>query len=218
MIELTVASVRFSLPDAEIIIMADGVRREQIDYTERYEEYLQRLMWLCEHEWGNTVPLVFEEHTHQAGMTRKALELVRTPTLLFVEHDCPIIEPIDWPGITELVSSGEVNVMRFHFEVQVHDEHKYLMLGGSPRVVGGVPIWRTIQWSSRPHLANTEYYRRLLVRPFFDGKTMIEDAAISLTTTEPWGAHRLAIYHPEGSIKRSYTTDGRGDDPKWPTE
>ncbi len=113
------------------------------------------------------------------------------------------------------MTSGEINVMRFHFEVAVHEEHGYLMLGGSPRVVQGVPLWRTIQWSQRPHLANTEYYRRLLVRPYFDGKTMIEDAAISLTTTEPWGAHRVAIYHPEGSIKRSYTTDGRGDDPKW---
>jgi hypothetical protein len=218
MIEKTVESVRFHFPDAEIIVMADGVRQEQSHYRTEYEEYLNRLTWLCEHSWGNTVPLIFDEHTHQAGMAREALKLVRTPTLLYVEHDCPLVTdwPFDWSGLLYVVESGEINVMRFHFESLVLEEHKSLMLGSSPRVVHGVPLWRTLQWSQRPHLANTEYYRHLLQRPYFDGKTMIEDAAISLSTTEPWGAHRVAIYHPEGIIKRSYTLDGRGDDPKWP--
>ena len=219
MIEQTVASVRFHFPTAEIILMCDGVRQEQAHYRTEYEEYLNRLMWLCEHEWGNTVPLIFDDHVHQATMAKAALKLVRTPTILYVEHDCPLVTDwdFDWPGMLSLVSSGEINVMRFHFESFVLDVHKPLMLGTGPRVVRGVPLWRTMQWSQRPHLANTAYYRHLLERPYFDGKTMIEDAAISLTTTEPWGAHRVAIYHPEGIIKRSYTLDGRGDDPKWTT-
>lgn len=217
MIEATVFTVRHHFPDAEIILMCDGVRAEQEHYRERYEEYLNRLMWMSEHRWGNTVPLIFDDHVHQATMAKAALKLVRTPTILYVEHDCPLVTdwPFDWPAIMNLVTDGDINVMRFHFESLVLEEHKSLMLGSKPRIVRGVPLWRTLQWSQRPHLANTAYYRHLLERPYFDGKTMIEDAAISLTTTEPWGAHRVAIYHPEGIIKRSYTLDGRGDDPKW---
>lgn len=218
MLEQTIDSVRFHFPTAEILLMCDGVRQEQEDYRPRYEEYLQRVVWKCEHEWTNVVPLLQTRHAHQVAMTREALRFVRTPTILFVEHDCPLVtdHPFDWNGIFDVVADGAVNVMRFHFESHVLEVHQRLMIDHETIDIQGVPVRRTLQWSQRPHVANSDYYRKLLARPRFDGKNMIEDVAVSFSTTEPWGAHRVAIYHPGEMIKRSYTLDGRGDDPKWP--
>lgn len=218
-IEETVASVRHWHSTAEIIVMCDGVRPEQEHHRANYEEYLNRLMWLCEHRWENTLPLIFDDHTHQAGMTRAALELIQTDLLLFVEHDTPLVidRDIDWPAIYETVLSGELNVVRLHHEHEILHESRRLMVDHSPQTGrGGLRYQRTIQWSQRPHVADVGYYRRLLTHEKLQGLTMIEDRAHSLVQTEPWGAHRVAVYTPPGdNIKRSWHTDGRAGDEKW---
>jgi hypothetical protein len=59
------------LPDSEIIITVDGVRPEQEHYREAYDEYTKRLLWLANNQWHNVLPMVFEEHQHQARMARE---------------------------------------------------------------------------------------------------------------------------------------------------
>lgn len=218
-IEETVASVRHWLPTAEIIVMCDGVREEQESYRTAYGEYLERVAWLCNYRWGNAYPLYFGEHTHQIGMTRRALEDVRTSLLLFVEHDTPLVtdEDIDWGGAIWDLGLGFLNVLRLHHEALVLEVHERLMIdhetNSSPI---GLPFRRTLQWSQRPHLARTDYYRSMMER-LKGRKGMIEDHWHGFVQTEPWGAHRVALYHPPGKagIKRSLNLDGRGDDPKW---
>jgi len=218
MLEETVASIRFWLPHSEIIFMCDGVREEQEDYRERYELYLNKLVWCCEHRWKNTYPMVFEEHTHQIGMTRAALDKVRTPLVLFVEHDTPLVtdEEIDFPEAIRVLKEGGLNVVKFHHEALILQVHKHLMLDHVTVTAGALPIRKTRQWSQRPHLARVDWYRRTLDR-LGDRKGMIEDAICGWVETEPWGTHRVAIYHPPGKagIKRSLNLDGRGDDPKY---
>jgi hypothetical protein len=225
LIETTVGSIRYWLPDAEILVMCDGVRPEQEHYRQRYEEYLERLLWLSGTKWDRVLPVVHDEHLHQVGLTRRALEMVRTPLVLFVEHDCPIVtdEPIDWPALTAACLSGEADLIRLHHEALVLPDHEHLMLDRDPQDVAGAPLLRTVQWSQRPHLATAGFYRRLLAEDFPPGYVgMIEDRMHSVVESAwrdyglaGWHRYRLWMYSPPGQIKRSYTLDGRGPDQKW---
>ncbi|HLU95328.1 MAG TPA: hypothetical protein VKZ89_00655 [Thermobifida alba] len=223
-IEETIASVRYWLPDAEIIVMCDGVRAEQEHYRPRYEDYLNRLVWLAGTKWNRVLPVIHDDHLHQGELTKRSLDLVQTPMVLFVEHDTPLVTdcPIDWSALTAAVRSGDAEVIRLHHEALVLPDHEHLMLDRTPRSVHGAPLLRTVQWSQRPHLANTGFYRRMLAR-FFDGrKAMIEDVVHGPVQDDwrqfglaGWDRWRLWMYAPEGNMKRSYHLDGRGDDPKW---
>lgn len=224
-IETTVESVRFWLPDAEILIMCDGIRPEQEHYRERYEQYLNRLLWLTGTKWDRVLPVIHDEHLHQAELTRRVLDMVETPLVLFVEHDTPLVTdcPIDWPALTAAALSGEADVIRLHHEALVLPDHEHLMLDREPRDVQGAPLLRTVQWSQRPHLAGTGFYRRILAEDFPEAHIgMVEDRMHSVVESAwrqfglaGWHRYRLWMYAPEGQIKRSYTLDGRGEDPKW---
>jgi len=225
-IETTIASVRHHLPDAEILVMCDGVRPEQYEYQQRYDEYLNRLLWLSAHEWHNVLPILFGEHLHQAEMTRRTLPLVRTPLVLFVEHDAPLVtdEPIDFDALIAACRADRADVIRLHHEALVLPDHEHLMLDREPQTVEGAPLLRTVQWSQRPHLASAAFYRRVLRDHFPEThRGMIEDVMHSVAHSAwrefgpaGWDRYRLWLYSPSGgNIKRSYTLDGRGEDPKW---
>lgn len=224
-LEHTLESVWAQLPGAEVVLMADGVRPEQEHRREAYDEYLRRVLQLATHRWrGRLVPLLMPEHRHQAAMTMEALRVVRTPLVLFVEHDTPLTGDIDWHLATTAVDSGAVNLLRFHHEADVHPEHVHLYPDGPQRsVLGGCPVVRTMQWSQRPHLAGADWYAEVLAEHFRpEGRTMIEDVLHSVCEVA-WNEHgdtgweqwRLAVYAPEGSMVRSLHTDGRGADPKY---
>ena len=188
---------------APVIVMCDGVRPEQEHYRPRYEEYLRELVRL-----PGVVPLMFEEFTHQANMTRRALELVDSEFVLFVEHDTPLVGDIPWD--TLMGGLDEFDVIRLLHETDVLPEHAYLH-ADHPR--NG--FLRTQQWSQRPHLARTDYYRRIIADNFtFESRTMIEDTMHSKAQLYPED-HRIGIYYPDGSKLRSTHLDGRGSDPKF---
>ncbi len=211
------------LDACEVLVMADGVRPEQADRAADYAEYLRRLSWSLAHERANVVPLVFPEHRHQAAMTRVALEQVRTPLILFAEHDTPLVGEIPWESMAGAILTApcKVDVIRLHHESVVLRVHRYLM-AGKIEDVRGVPLWRTAQWSNRPHLASTGWYRAMLGRHFPpECRTFIEDKYYGVIATpwverQEWGNEaKLWLYHPEGNIKRSTHLDGREDQPKW---
>ena len=216
----TVRSVRERLPRAEVLVGCDGVAEYLAHRTGDYDEYLRRLAWLSNHEWPNVVPFLFDSHTHQVGMTRRLLDEVRTPLVLFVEHDTPLVGDVDWDGCARAVLSGAVNLIRFHHEASVLEPHRHLMVDDVPRDVEGVPLLRTVQWSQRPHLAAVGAYRNWLEgRWWRESDGMIEDRMHGVVEND-WlqhrdpGRFRLAMYAPGGDMKRSTHLDGRGDDPK----
>lgn len=228
-IDNTIKSIRHWLPRAEIFIMCDWIRKSQsAQYWCNYTEYTKRLIWRCNHEWTNILPIVFNKHTHQAAMTRDTLSKIKTPLLLFVEHDTPIVvdKPIDWRGLAKILLSGNADMIRLHYDVDIHKDHKYLMLDKEPVDYDGVPLIRTIQWSQRPHLATVSFYRRILANHFSpNARTMIEDRMYSLVEQNHrmnpktgWYQYRLMIYAPEGNMQRSYHTDARGKDSKFEHE
>lgn len=223
-IEETIGSIREQpgLAHAEIMVMADGIRAEQADCRDRYDEYLRRLTLLAM-RLRNVVVYVADEHLHQGCLTRNALKHVRTPTVLFVEHDTPICGDIPWTELTMAVMSGQANVIRFHHEALVLKVHQHLMLDKIPVKIHGAPLLRTVQWSQRPHLASTDFYREM-IDTYFGSKsrTMIEDVMHGVVDqawrehgVEGWDQFKLWMFAPNGDIKRSLHSDGRGEDPKY---
>jgi len=222
----TIDSIRAQpeLERAEIIIMLDGVRDEQHDRKADYEEFTRRLLWMCNNHWSNVIVHRHEEHLHQGMMTRKALEsLVQTQMILFVEQDTPLCDYIEWEGMGEAIRTGAANMIRLHHEAHIHPEHEHLMIG-RPLTRGGVRLTRTRQWSQRPHLASTEFYR-WMTSTYFGGesRTMIEDVMYSVLEThyledgmEGWEKFKLWTYTPIADhIKRSTHTDGREGESKY---
>lgn len=222
MIQETIASVRTDLPGAEVLICCDGLRKDQQDRRDNYEVFLQRLTQWCLSQW-NITPFVYDEHLHQSGMTRKILNEVRTPYLLFMEHDCPLVNAIPWGEILFTMSESQLNSMRFMHETMILDGHEHLFFD---RHDGPAPWQETLQWSQRPHLARTNWYRDLINDIFAeDARTMVEDVmhgvlqyGMPFTTriqaSEAWERWRTAVYAPEGNMKRSGHLDGRAGDSK----
>lgn len=212
-IEETIASVRYHLPHSYIYILADGVRDEQKDQMYFYDKHITRLDRL-----GTPKLLVLphEEHLHQVGMMRLAMDCLDTPYLLFVEHDCPLVQrPIRWDAIATELDAGTVNFVRFLPEPQIHPEHEHLML--DEIATSQIRLRQTIQFSARPHIATKAFYEKLLARYSPEAKCFIEDVAHSWCQSEPWNEWRMAVYlDPEGKdSKFSYHLDGRAQARKY---
>lgn len=222
-IEQTIRDTRVQLPDTEIIILVDGVRDEQSFLKEQYEEYKRKLLWLCNYKWHNVRLKIFDRHLHQSGMVREVLPEIRTPLILFVEHDAPLdpVFPIPFDKLGEIILSGKANAIRLSHEGVILPEHKHLMIG-EPEDIDGVPLLRTAQWSQRPHLASTAFYR-YIIDTYYGDKRFIEHLvygkiveAYNVDGLPGWNLWKLWIYHPTGgNIKRSYDLNSRGNDPNF---
>ena len=200
----TMASVRSHFPDNEIILQLDGLRKERLVRKDDYDEFKSRVLWKCLHEWKNVLPIIFDDHNHQTDMMKKTIDDVQTAAILYVEGDAPLTPDIeiDWQKCLDMLEYEKANTIRFHFEASIPFEHNHLMLGLEDGFM------KTVQWSQRPHLSLTKYYREVVL-PACDEKTFIEDKFHGVVQDDGWDKHKLWIYHPEGNIKRSYHLDGR---------
>lgn len=212
MIKETIASIRGHLPDCEILIMQDGVRPEQEHMREAYETYKQELLFACRNEYHNVLPIFFDEFLHQAEMTRRTLPQVKTPHILFVEHDTPLCEDqkIEWYGIVKLIESGWTDSVRLaHMDSPyIHPEHEHLMIDKCRQDVCGIQAVRTRQYSQRPHIATKDLYERMLSTFSENCRTFIEDNVYGQFYPDKT-PYKLAIYTPDGPIKRSRDLNGR---------
>jgi len=213
MIEETIKTIRYHFPHSEIILQIDGLREEQAHRKADYDEYKNRILWKCLHEYRNVLPIIFDKHLHQTSMMIETIDLVKTPAILYVEGDAPLVtdEPIDWDACLDMIDSGAANTIRFHHEGAIPGSHKHLMLGKKNGFM------KTLQWSQRPHLSLVSYYRDIVL-PNSDHKSFIEDKFHGYVQddynrhgTDGWDIHKLWIYYPNDgkNIKRSYHLDGR---------
>ena len=161
-------------------------------------------------------------------MLKSVLSLVRTPYILYVEHDAPVVPDriIEWDELIKVMDTGLADVVRMHHEEKVLDDHKHLMFGCCPEQIGKVWLHKTMQWSQRPHIARVSFYERVLDQYFNpESRTMIEDVLHGIVQEEcqrhdinGWYNFRIWLYSPKTDtlgIKRSYHTDGRGADTKY---
>jgi hypothetical protein len=203
-IDETISAVRAHFATNEIILQIDGLRKERLSRKTDYNEYKNRVLWKCLHEWKNVLPIIFDEHSHQTTMMKDTIDVINTAAMLYVEGDAPITpdQEINWQKCLDMLEYEKANTIRFHFETSIPDEHQYLMFG----IEDG--FMKTTQWSQRPHLSTVKYYRDVVL-PISEEKTFIEDKFHGVVQDDGWDKHKLWIYHPEGSIKRSYHLDGR---------
>jgi hypothetical protein len=213
-IDETISTIRVHFPNNEIILQMDGLREERLSHKKDYDEYKNRILWKCLHEWKNVLPIIFDEHSHQTTMMKKTIDIINTSVILYVEGDAPITPDceIDWQKCLDMLEYEKANTIRFHFEALIPEPHKHLMLGLEDGFM------KTSQWSQRPHLSTVKYYKDVVL-PFCEPKSFIEDRfhgkvqddilPYDIFNQEGWDTHKLWIYHPEGSIKRSYHLDGR---------
>jgi hypothetical protein len=236
-IEQTVGSVlaQPALAGCEVVVACDGVRPGCEHLAGAYDEHLRRLVGLCRRRW-RALPLLADGWEHQALRLRAALARVRTPLVLVMEHDTPLVDwcgPTDWEGICRLVLGGGsvsetgVNVVRLLHEADVLDAHRHMTVDRLPVELDGVPVYRTVQWSQRPHVAATGWYAALLARYFgASSRTFVEDALHGAAhnawieggrTLGAWRRFGLAVYAPATASKmRSTHLDGRAGDAKAP--
>lgn len=214
-IDETIKSIKYHLPDNDIIMQIDGLRNEQMDRKIDYDKYKTDILWKCLHDdsYKNVLPVVFDEFNHQSGMMRATIDKIKTPLLLYIEGDCPLVTdlPIDWLKCIDFIDCGKANTIRYHFEGVIPKEHESLMMGTDDGFM------KTVQWSQRPHLSTVLYYKDLVL-PNTKKQLFIEDTFHGIVMNDwndngklGWYKHRLWIYYPDGgnNIKRSYTTDGR---------
>ena len=214
----TVQSVRHHLPDAEIILTFDGVRPEHEARRRDYEHFIRAALWDADHRYGNVLPIIFNEHLHQTGMMRNIIDRIDTPLIMYVEQDTPLVvdQPIDFPEILDFVTHGHSNMVRLHHEAVIPAAHAHMMHGTDGSFI------RTSQWSQRPHIATTAFYRRVLTCFTGNAKSFIEDKmhgvvseAFNVDGMHGWEQWRLHIYNSgDGNLKRSYHLDGRAGEPK----
>lgn len=215
MIEETIASIRYHLPESPIILMTDGVREEQLHLKEAYRQYRSELVTKMIKEWEGVTVYPFPFFLHQAVMTIKTLEMVESPMILFVEHDTPLMpRPIDWEMLTHEIRAGRTNHIRLHYDESIHKDHEHMMRGKlSDHLI------KCVQWHQRPHLAAANWYELILQANFsVDSRTFIEDKIYSPVSLSEWEDYRLTIYDPEGTgqnMKRSKDLNGRGDEQKY---
>jgi hypothetical protein len=214
MIDETIKSIRYHFPNNEIIMQIDGLRREQLHRKQDYDEYKNRILWKCLHEYKNVLPIIFNRHSHQSTMLKQTINLINTSCLLYVEGDAPLTPDveIDWDKCLDMIEYEKANTIRFHFESSIPEPHNHLMFG----LENG--FMKTSQWSQRPHLSTIEYYRKVIL-PEVEDFAFIEDTThgriqddispYGVFSEDGWNKHKLWIYHPEGNIKRSYHLDGR---------
>lgn len=200
----TITSIRAHLPENEIILQIDGLREERLNRKQDYDEFKNRVLWKCMHEWKNVLPVIFDEHCHQTTMMKETIGIINTSALLYIEGDAPLTSdrPIDWQKCLDMIEYKKANTIRYHFEEQIPNEHWHLMFGLEDGFL------RTKQWSQRPHLSTVSYYRDVVL-PYSEDKTFIEDRFHGKVQSDSWEKHKLWIYYPDQGIKRSYHLDGR---------
>lgn len=209
-IDETIKSIRHHL-DCPILVTMDGVRKEQEKFKTNYMEFQKRFLWKCNFEYKDVLPVVFNKHTHQAGMMKVVLKNINIPYILYVEHDTPLTkDKIPWNKLKKYIKSKQSNLIRFYFENQIIDEHKHLMVGKPEN-----EFLKTIQWSQRPHLASIEYYKQVMSNFSDKSNTFIEDKMHGIVQTQTWKKNKLCIYHPKENIRRSYHLDGRSGEKKY---
>ena len=214
-IDETVQSIRDRLPRSEILIMCDGVRPEQTELTDQYLEYLRRVVWKSMHHWANTYPIVMGEFVHQAEATRRTLPMVHTPLVLFVEHDTPLIGDIPFDRLAQIVQNEDM-VIRLHHEARVHPEHEHLNAVRTDPPAGRLVAADRPMVPTPPPRTHRQVSASCSADWFTpDTRTFIEDKMHGVVHHGKWATWKVALYHPEGDIKRSTHTDGRAGQPKY---
>lgn len=224
-IDEVIRGVRQYFPGNEIILQIDGLRKEQSHRKDQYDEYKNRVLWKCLHEWTNVLPIIFDKHEHQSNMMQKTIGLINTPLMFYIEGDIALKDGlnVNWNEIMDMFEYDKAYTVRFYsYNHKIEPAHEYLMFEQDGDYI------QTFQWSQQPHISRVNYYRNVVL-PNTAPNLFIEDKfygkifADCHETPERWSEHRLWLYNPAGKdIRIVNNLDGRkglrkftSDDEAW---
>jgi hypothetical protein len=211
-LDWTIASTRSHLFNASIYLMFDGVRSEQSERKEAYEEFKRRLVFP---PFAGAVHRVeFETFHHQAAMLRKTLDQVATPLMLFLESDWILTGDIPWDAMAKTILDQDADVIRLHQTSETHPEHAELFL--ETVEINGIRLRKQRVFWAQPFLCSTDWMRKQLAEKFSDHcRCFIEDRLYGICLKPAmWGyPDKIFMYDPIGTLKRVSHTDGRQKNP-----
>lgn len=199
------------LHNLPVTILVDGCRSEQKKLAGNYETYKKNLQALSRLHWIENPPRIveFQDWQHQSGMLSELIPRLKTKYLLFLEHDNYLKGEIPFDKIFQAMEFERVSYIRFSIFDQIPEDHERKYAEKST-IIADVPLRMTFVYSARPHIAKVSFYEDILNNRIRQGaKTFIEDPLLSQNLP---GMYQ---YHPEGSLLRSYTYNGRGSEPKY---
>lgn len=219
-LDKTIESVRNHFQDVEIIVTFDGVREEQKDKFDDYQEFVRRSLIKINKE-KNIIPIVFFEHTHQVGMMREAMKYVMTGTIIYLEGDfCLEDKYFPWSDILDKLETDDFKLIRFYRFNEIPEEHDYLMKHDKSVDIPEGKIIPTSQWSQQPHIAKSDLYARILSDNFSDeAKCFIEDKVYYDVYNDchngKWDDWKMGIYIRNDGDTLTYHQDGRDGETKY---
>jgi hypothetical protein len=219
MICAVIDSIHHHLPDSRIIITFDGLRAQQHEWRDRYNEHILRCTVLMDRDpaWRHVEIIEYATHKHQVGMMRDMLPDITTPLLMYVEHDMMLRvgRIIDFGVISDFILSGRSDCVRLYLRPEIPEVHQEFLHGLEP----DAPFLRISQWSQNAHVATVELYRTLLSTYFGpNANCYIEDGVWGHIKDE-YPRFKLHLYSPvPDQPKYLLHLDGRRQHPKYEEE
>lgn len=213
-IDIAIDSIRYHLPDVPILILADGVREEQIAMTDSYRQYLVALK-----AQNRPNVAIWESDTfrHQAGMMREVFPSISAPLILWIEHDFMLFpRPIPWDGIVATLLEKKISYIRFLHEGELRKPYHER----GEIISHGVPLILTMEFTSLPFIAHRDLFEFIIPR-YETGRIHLEcNEVVGLFHKDglnEW-KWKLAQYNPPDK-GRYHSLDGRATrGPKLPME
>ena len=207
------ASIRYQLPDVDILILADGVRFEQECFRLRYAEFTGEIQRRIDDGRWTARLHCFDRLTHQAGMMRDALgSLITRPIVMLIEQDLTLTkDSYDWSGIAETLLNDDVASVRFSDEALLRDLQAQIVSNKF-----GVPLISTAGFTSTPFIARADFLRNLCTI-YQTGKCYMEyDNGIPANEFVRKNNIKLAVYAPkDGKCRWGSSGAGRTGPDGW---
>ena len=204
----TIAGLKHQMPDARIVILADGIWSKLEHRRGQYEEYLRRI----EHKYENAIIVRFPQHTQQTAMAQFAIQsnYVQTNLVFWNEQDAPLNSlPINWDSIVQEVSSGNAGLVRFSiWEQGIHEAHEHMARGRYQ--IGDDTFVRTTQFSGWSFLTTPSFFVNKIFVGQPVGKEMLELRMHDICARAPWEDYRMCVYIPPFPSNRMRHSNGRG--------
>ena len=204
----TVEGIRHHLPEAQIIILADGVWAKLEHRRAAYNEYLN----IIETKYYKTRVVRFQQHTQQTAMSQYAIQnFVQTKLIFWNEHDAPLRtdRAVDWDTIVSEVESGNAGLVRFtYFDEGIHEAHEHLTRGRY--VLNGVTYVKTTQFSGWSFMTTVDYFVNKIYTGQPIGLEMLEIRMYQDVANSPWEKYKIVIYCPDSPAQRFRHSNGRG--------
>lgn len=204
----TIAGIKFHFPDAQIIILADGIWSQLEHRRNQYENYLKAI----EGRYPKTRIIQFPVHTQQTAMAQYAIQnFVQTKLIFWNEHDAPLRtdRAIDWDAIVQQVESGDAGLVRFtYFDEGIHEAHEHLTRGRYR--VGDATFVKTVQFSGWSFMTTPNFFITKIFNGQPIGREMLELRMYGQVASAPWEQYKIVIYCPDPPAQRFRHSNGRG--------